>query len=46
VTVDNVHYIDTGAVYYSEGYLEARLTIVEIHPEPHRVYSHLTTPAD
>lgn len=46
VTVDNVHYIDTGAVYYSEGYLEARLTVVEIHPEPHRVYSHFTAPAD
>jgi serine/threonine protein phosphatase 1 len=45
VTVDNVHYIDTGAVYYSEGYLEARLTMVEIHPQPHRVYSYHTAPA-
>jgi serine/threonine protein phosphatase 1 len=45
VTVDNVHYIDTGAVYYGEGYLEARLTAVQIHPEPHLVYSHYTAPA-
>jgi serine/threonine protein phosphatase 1 len=45
VSVDNVHYIDTGAVYYSEGYLDARLTIVEIHPQRHRVYSRHTAPA-
>lgn len=38
VAVDNVNYIDTGAVYFSEGYQEARLTLVEIHPEPHREY--------
>lgn len=45
VAVDNVHYIDTGAVYYSEGYLDARLTVVQIHPEPHREFSHYTAPA-
>jgi serine/threonine protein phosphatase 1 len=45
VTVDNVHYIDTGAVYYGDSYLEARLTAVQIHPEPHLVYSHYTAPA-
>ena len=45
ITLDNVNYIDTGAVYYSEGYLEARLTMVEIHPERHRVYSRHSAPA-
>lgn len=39
VLVDNVHYIDTGAVYCSEGYGEARLTLVEIQPGPHREYA-------
>lgn len=39
VVVDNVHYIDTGAVYCSEGYLDARLTLVEIQPGPHREYA-------
>ena len=39
VHVDNVCYIDTGAVYVQEGYSEARLTLVEIHPEPHREFS-------
>jgi len=42
VAVDNVNYIDTGAVYCSEGYQEARLTVVEIHPDPHREYTLLT----
>ena len=37
--VDNVYYIDTGAAYIYEGYDEARLTLVEIHPEPHREYA-------
>ena len=45
ISVDNVYYIDTGAVYYSEGYLEARLTMVEIHPQRHRVYSRHSAPA-
>ena len=35
--VGNVHFIDTGAVYSLDGYAEARLTLVEIHPGPHRV---------
>ena len=32
----NVYYIDTGAVYVHDGYADARLTMVEIHPERHR----------
>ena len=39
VMVDNVHYIDTGAVYCSEGYEDARLTLVEIQPGPHREFA-------
>jgi serine/threonine protein phosphatase 1 len=35
----NVHFIDTGAVYCQEGYAEARLTLIEIQPELHRVYA-------
>lgn len=42
VVVDNVHYIDTGAVYCSEGYEDARLTLVEIHPEPHKEFTFYT----
>lgn len=42
VVVDNVHYIDTGAVYCAEGYAEARLTLVEIQPGPHREYARFT----
>ena len=38
VHVDNVHYIDTGAVYATEGYEGARLTMVKIHPERHKEY--------
>jgi hypothetical protein len=34
-----VHFIDTGAVYCQEGYAEARLTLIEIQPELHRVYA-------
>ena len=34
----NVHFIDTGAVYSLEGYADARLSIIEIHPEPYRTY--------
>jgi serine/threonine protein phosphatase 1 len=37
--VSNVHFIDTGAVYALEGYADARLTLVEIHPTPHREYA-------
>lgn len=39
VRMDNVHYIDTGACYVYEGYEEARLTMVEIHPERHKEYT-------
>jgi serine/threonine protein phosphatase 1 len=39
VVVDNVYYIDTGAVYCSDGYADARLTLLEIHPQPHREYT-------
>ena len=35
VCLQNVYYIDTGAVYVQEGYEDARLTVVEIHPERH-----------
>lgn len=48
VVVDNVHYIDTGAVYCNEGYEEARLTLVQIHPGPHQehsVYTHASNAA-
>ena len=38
VQIDNVYYIDTGAAYIRDGYNEARLTLVEIHPEPHRKF--------
>jgi len=38
VKIENVHYIDTGAVYIYDGYAEARLTLVEIHPERHTEY--------
>jgi serine/threonine protein phosphatase 1 len=39
VLVDNVHYIDTGAVYCNDGYEQARLTAVEIQPGPHREHA-------
>jgi len=39
VQIDNVYYIDTGAAYSFEGYEEARLTVVEIHPDCHQEYS-------
>jgi len=39
VSIANVHYIDTGAVYVREGYTGARLTAVQIHPEEHREYA-------
>ena len=38
VQVGNVWFIDTGAVYSCEGYQGARLTLVQIHPEPHIEY--------
>ena len=38
VQIDNVHYIDTGAAYIHDGYDDARLTLVEIHPGPHREF--------
>jgi serine/threonine protein phosphatase 1 len=34
----NVHFIDTGAVYSMEGYANARLSMIEIQPGPHRVH--------
>jgi serine/threonine protein phosphatase 1 len=39
LSFDNVYFIDTGAVYSSEGYRDARLTIVQIHPVRHREYA-------
>ena len=38
LTVGNVHFIDTAAVYVQEQYSEARLTMVEIHPRRHTEY--------
>ncbi len=35
IQVHNVYYIDTGAVYYADGYEDARLTMIEIQPTPH-----------
>ena len=32
ISIENVHYIDTGAVYARHGYAGARLTVVQIHP--------------
>lgn len=37
--IDNVWFIDTGAVYCYEGFREARLTMVEMHPNRHHEYS-------
>jgi len=45
VTLDNVHYIDTGAVYSLEGYGDACLTMVEIHPARHREHTINTSEA-
>ena len=42
--IDNVHYIDTGAVYAYEGYTGARLTMVQIHPEENVEYTIPTVP--
>ena len=39
IRIENVNYIDTGAVYIQEGYTAARLTMVQIHPEQHREYA-------
>ncbi len=39
VQLDNVYYIDTGAVYCVEGYEDARLTLVQIHPQRHVEYA-------
>lgn len=43
VRIENVFYIDTGAVYALDGYSEAKLTLVEISPDRHREYSVLTS---
>ncbi len=43
VQLDNVCYIDTGAVYASEGYRNASLTMIEVQPHrhvEHTVYTH------
>ena len=45
VRIENVIYIDTGAVYALDGYSEAKLTLVEINPDRHREFSVLTTRA-
>ena len=37
--VGNVYFIDTGAAYSYEGYPDARLTMVEVHPKRHVVYA-------
>ncbi|MEM7251459.1 MAG: metallophosphoesterase [Pseudomonadota bacterium] len=39
VEFGNVCFIDTGAVYSLEGYEDARLSLIEIHPARHREYS-------
>ena len=39
IRIENVHYIDTGAVYARDGYADARLTAVQIHPERHLEYA-------
>ncbi len=39
VSLANMHYIDTGAPYSYDGYKDARLTMVEIHPRPHAVHA-------
>ncbi|MGF1613881.1 MAG: metallophosphoesterase [Gammaproteobacteria bacterium] len=39
VSIGNVWFIDTGAVYCYEGFREARLTMVEIHPSRHHEFS-------
>jgi hypothetical protein len=38
VQLQNVCYIDTGAVYALDGYEDARLTLVEVSPERHREF--------
>ena len=43
VQLENVCYIDTGAVYAAEGYRNARLTMIEIQPRrhvEHCIYTH------
>ena len=45
IRIENVHYIDTGAVYIQEGYDAARLTVVQIHPEQDREYAIRTAQA-
>lgn len=39
VSLGNVYFIDTGAVYCYEGFTEAKLTLVEIQPTRHREYT-------
>lgn len=43
VRVENVFYIDTGAVYALDGYKEAKLTLVEISPERHQEFNVFTS---
>ena len=42
VQMGNLHYIDTGAVYSRDGYEDARLTLIEIHPGPYTAYEMYT----
>lgn len=44
VQLDNVCYIDTGAVYAAEGYRNARLTMIEVQPRPHVEHGVFTHP--
>lgn len=39
VRIGNMWFIDTGAVYCYEGFRQAQLTMVEIHPTRHREYA-------
>lgn len=43
VLVDNVYFIDTAAVYVSEDFTDASLTMVEIQPERHKEYAVATS---
>ena len=44
--IDNVYFIDTGAAYVYEGYLDAHLTMVEIQPTRHKEFKISTRPKD
>ncbi len=42
--VDNVCYLDTGAVFGLDGFADGRLTLIELHPPGQREYSISTHP--